>query len=124
MVLGGAPGGLAALGGLAVGLAALMPFYALGGLGAGDVKLMAAAGSLLGAPLISLHAVLYTAIAGGVFSLVYWIAKEGWQVAVTEALQLLRRRRGQRVAASGLRLPYALAISTGSLVAALTPPLV
>lgn len=124
MILGGAGGGLAALGGLAVGFAALIPFYALGGLGAGDVKLMAAAGSLLGSPLISLHAVLYAAAAGGLFSLVYWIMKEGWQVAVTEALGLLRRRQGRRLAASGLHLPYALAISTGSLLAALTPPLI
>jgi prepilin peptidase CpaA len=124
VILGGSAGGLAALGGLAVGFAALIPFYALGGLGAGDVKLMATAGSLLGSPLISAHAVLYTVAAGGLFSLVYWIMKEGWQVALAEALHLLRHRRGPGVAASGLRMPYALAITVGSLTAALTTPLI
>lgn len=123
-LIGGMPGVFAALGGLAVGFAAFLPVYALGGLGAGDVKLMAAAGSLLGSPLAGVHAVLYTALAGAVLSLGYWIAREGWQVVLAEALQLLRRRRGEALAASGLRMPYALAITTGSLVAALTPPLI
>lgn len=124
LILGGASGGLGALGGLAIGFAALIPFYALGGLGAGDVKLMAAAGSLLGSPLESLHAVLYSAVAGAVLSLVYWIAREGWRVVLAEGLSLLQRRGRTPLAASGLRMPYALAISLGCWVAALSPPLI
>ena len=39
---------LAGFGGAGVGLFLLLPFYALGGMGAGDVKLFAATGSFLG----------------------------------------------------------------------------
>jgi prepilin peptidase CpaA len=68
-----APGGagiLSALGGLAIGLAVLLPMYVLRVMGAGDVKLMAAAGAFLGTSEI-LYAILFTFIAGGVFALVF-----------------------------------------------------
>ena len=53
-----------AAGGAAVGFLAFLPFYLLGGMGGGDVKLMAAFGSLLGPSGILLAAVL-AAIFGG-----------------------------------------------------------
>jgi prepilin peptidase CpaA len=60
--------GLAGTGGSALGwLVALLlwlPLYALGGMGAGDVKLIAAVGAWLG-PSDVIHAALYAAIAGG-----------------------------------------------------------
>src|SRR5687767_2077545 len=46
--LHGPPGGLSALTGGLLGFALLLPFYALGGVGAGDVKLLAALGTLIG----------------------------------------------------------------------------
>jgi prepilin peptidase CpaA len=51
-----------------VGLAFFLPFFALGGLGAGDVKLLAAVGACLG-PLAAVWVALYTSIAGGVMAL-------------------------------------------------------
>lgn len=54
--------------GLALGMAFLMAFYLLGGTGAGDVKLMGAVGAFLG-PWGVLNAFLWTALAGGVYSL-------------------------------------------------------
>jgi prepilin peptidase CpaA len=54
--------------GAALGLALLLPFYALGGMGAGDVKLLAALGSLLG-PGDLLRASLAGALAGGLLAL-------------------------------------------------------
>lgn len=48
LALSGWQGGAAALGGMAVGLALLLPGYLLGTTGAGDVKLMAAIGTFLG----------------------------------------------------------------------------
>jgi prepilin peptidase CpaA len=56
-----------ALLGCALGLAFMLPGHIFGGTGAGDVKLFAAAGALLG-PTTTVHAFLYTAIAGGILA--------------------------------------------------------
>lgn len=56
---------LGAATGLGVGLVVLLPVYVLRVMGAGDVKLMAMVGAIVGFPDI-LHAVLYSLIAGGV----------------------------------------------------------
>jgi prepilin peptidase CpaA len=70
--LAGVTGGLDALGSSGAGwllaTAMWLPIYALGGMGAGDVKLMAAIGAFLG-PGAVLYAALYAAIAGGVMGL-------------------------------------------------------
>lgn len=65
--IGGLSGLLWSLSGLIVGCAVFFGFYLLGGIGAGDVKLMAAAGSLFG-PKDILYAAVYTAIAGGIYA--------------------------------------------------------
>jgi prepilin peptidase CpaA len=54
--------------GVLVGLLLMMPGHLIGATGAGDVKLMAAIGSLTGPALVT-RAFLYTAVAGGVFAL-------------------------------------------------------
>jgi len=54
--------------GLLVGLVVFFPFFALGGMGAGDVKLMAAIGAWLG-PALAILTALYGAIAGGVLAI-------------------------------------------------------
>ena len=53
-----------ALGGLGTGLAIMLPFYVLGIMGAGDVKLMAMVGAFIG-PYQTLQAILFTCIVGG-----------------------------------------------------------
>ena len=55
--------------GLFVGLAVFFPLFALGAMGAGDVKLMAAVGAWIGAKPI-LYVALYGSVAGGVLALV------------------------------------------------------
>jgi prepilin peptidase CpaA len=50
--------------GWVVGLILFFPFYALGGLGAGDVKLLAALGAFVG-PVAAVWLALFTSIAGG-----------------------------------------------------------
>ena len=62
-----------ALGGLALGLVVLLPFYAVRVMGAGDVKLMAMVGAFLGFPGI-LYAVLFTFIAGGAVAVAFALA--------------------------------------------------
>jgi len=58
-----------ALGGLGTGLLIMLPFYALGIMGAGDVKLMAMVGAFVG-PYQTLWAILFTCIAGGAAALI------------------------------------------------------
>src|SRR5260370_21820100 len=63
---GGLTPGQAALG-LIAGLLLMMPSHLIGATGTGDVKLMAAIGTLLGPGLV-LRAFLFTAVAGGVLA--------------------------------------------------------
>jgi prepilin peptidase CpaA len=61
------PGAGYALGGAAVGFTVFLIFYLMGGMGGGDVKLMAGFGALLGTSRL-LEAALWTAGIGGVFA--------------------------------------------------------
>src|SRR5260370_6435817 len=65
---GGWHGALTALGGTIAGFAVFLVFYLLGGMGGGDVKLMAGFGALLGAGRL-LEAALWTAGVGGLLAL-------------------------------------------------------
>jgi prepilin peptidase CpaA len=58
-----------AVAGWVVGLALFFPMFALGGMGAGDVKLLAAVGSLVG-PLAVVWVALFTSISGGIMALI------------------------------------------------------
>jgi prepilin peptidase CpaA len=71
--VGGANGLAEALLGSLVGLGVLLPFYLLGGMGGGDVKLMAAFGAWLGLPLTFL-VFLASSLAAGVYGLVLVLA--------------------------------------------------
>lgn len=112
---------LSGLAGLAVGFALMTIPLALGQMGGGDVKLMAALGSLLGAYAI-LNVFLYTTLAGGLLAMGFALFQgEGlntlrrtWHLAI--GLFILRTRPilttepGQAVA-----MPYGLAIAAGTL---------
>jgi prepilin peptidase CpaA len=105
----------AALGGV-VGLAMLLPFYLLRAMGAGDVKLLAAMGTLLG-PQWALVAGIYTLIAGGVLAMCYLLAgalraaaqpaTASWPLRMHFALERAQQLRRER-------FPYALAIVVGA----------
>ena len=106
--LGVLQGRLAALGGAAVGFAVFLIFYLKGGMGGGDVKLMAGFGALLGWSGV-LWAALWTAIFGGLFAM----AALGYRAA--------RRALGRREETAGTQeekerresIPYAPAITLG-----------
>ena len=112
----------AALAGLVLGLLLMMPGYALGATGAGDVKLMAAVGAIVG-PALVLSAFVCTSLAGGVLAVAVAVRRK--RLGATLA------RTGQLVAAPGAapaaikaagaasRFAYGPAIAIGSLVAVL-----
>ena len=64
--------------GLGVGFALLILFYAAGGFGAGDVKLVAATGSLLG-PFGIMSAVCVTTVVGGLCAVGLLVRRLGWE---------------------------------------------
>ena len=105
-------------GGLVTGLAIWFPFFAFGMLGAGDVKLFAAAATFLGARA-AVEGALYTALYGGLLAAAFMVATSGWSASLfrvghaTQQPMLLR----QEPSARGRRLPYALAIAAGVLTA-------
>ncbi len=66
------------LGGLGLGLVLLLGFYAMGGMAAGDVKLMAAVGAFVG-PLNVFLVFLMTAILGGFYSIGMMIQSLGFR---------------------------------------------
>jgi prepilin peptidase CpaA len=54
--------------GLAVGMVLLLPSVLLGGMGAGDLKLLAAVGALTG-PMVTLKAGLFSVLIGGIIAI-------------------------------------------------------
>jgi len=83
---------LASGSGAAVGFLILLPFYALGGMGAGDVKLLAAVGSFFG-PSGALLAGIFTLVAGALLGLAVIACRyRGLRPSAVARSRLLRRR--------------------------------
>jgi prepilin peptidase CpaA len=124
----GATGGWTALGtaclGSAAGVLLFFPLFALGGLGAGDVKLLGAIGAWLG-PHDVFWVAVYTSIAGGVMAIAVALAKgylrqaaanlrllfTHWRVMGIRPLEQLSLKNERAP-----RLAYALPIAVGVLV--------
>ena len=118
----GRVGIMASVAGCFVGLAVMLPGHLLGATGGGDVKLLAAVGTLLG-PGATLRAFVATAIAGGLIAMVVAV-RRGRLAATLAGTGALVMSGGSDV--SALRNPghdnrfaYAPAIAVGAIVAAL-----
>ena len=116
----GVLGGAMALAGLLVGLALLLTPYLLGGMGAGDVKALAALGALLG-PGDIFQVFLFSGLIGGAMALVHLALSKNlndrlrsW---ITTAWLLFTRQRlpGKATDAVDTRIkyPYGAAIAFG-----------
>ena len=112
----------AAIAGWGAGLALMLPGYLIGATGAGDVKLLAAVGTLLG-PEGILWAFLYTAIAGGAIALIVAALRGRLQQTVDETMWLVLSRGANASAIEGPqannRFAYAPAIAIGAVLAAI-----
>ncbi|WP_066017416.1 A24 family peptidase [Endozoicomonas atrinae] len=117
--LSGFSGLLDALGGGFLCLAMLLPFYLMKkGMGAGDVKMVAAIGAVLGVKdgALCTAAIL---IAGAVLGLLYLIYKGGLVVSLRRYWLCLMARTWLLPAeneAASLHFPYGLAIASGLLI--------
>lgn len=111
--------------GMLIGLACLMPLYAVGGMGAGDVKLMAGIGAWLGAT-VTWNAFLVSVIVGGVMAVCMVAYRGTWMKHYGNFLMILHEFRTvknpaelSRIAAERkpnmFLLPYGIPICIGSL---------
>ncbi|MCL6582056.1 MAG: A24 family peptidase [bacterium] len=132
--LSGWRGGLFSLAGAIAGLGLLFGFYLLGGMGAGDVKLMGAVGSFLG-PKGVLVAFVATGLVGGIYAAIilvfhgrvrdigsrFWARLKAFGAMAktffyTRQLVYLPAAKEEKRP----RLYYGLAIALGTMVAILT----
>jgi prepilin peptidase CpaA len=119
-------GALRGMEGLAVGFACWLPFYALGWLGAGDVKLFAAAGAWLG-PARAIEGSLIAALLGALIAILWMLRTRGLRSAV-ETLGIATAlpsvlTESPSPASEAKSLPYGVAIAAGALCAAWLPGL-
>ncbi len=115
--------------GFALGLLLMLPGFLLGATGAGDVKLMAAMGAMLGG-VGTLVAFLYTAVAGGIIAAAVALTRQRFAHTVHAMGRLVARPVAAAAsgdpadalpaAADAARwFPYGPAIAIGTVLAAL-----
>ena len=121
LVFEGPKGGAVSAGAWLLGVLLFAPFFIVGGLGAGDLKLVGAIGAWLG-PWPVVWVAVYGAIAGGVLGIVVALAHGYAKTAFANIAFILTSWRlgvgtvpGMTLEeASGPRLAYALPIAVGT----------
>ncbi|MCA9230336.1 MAG: prepilin peptidase [Planctomycetales bacterium] len=111
--------------GTAVGLALLLPLYAIGGMGAGDVKLLAGVGAWMWGT-VTVYAFAVSAIVGGVIAIAMVLWKRAWgkhqaqffyildEIATVKDPEKLAKIAAERKPTMFL-LPYGIPIAIGSI---------
>jgi prepilin peptidase CpaA len=118
-VLRAGPAGiLVGLGGAALGMGVLLPFYMIRTVGAGDVKLLGALGALVG-PQALVSIAIYGALVGGAISVVMLVRRGRLQASIFEILT-----RPTRLTRSGATAPYGVAIASGVYLSMLLPSVI
>jgi len=111
--------------GTLVGLALLLPAYAIGGMGAGDVKLLAGVGAWVWGT-VTLYAFAVSAIVGGIIAVGMVLAGKGWDrhrsqfwVICNEILTVKDPEKLATIAAERkptmMLLPYGIPIAIGTI---------
>jgi prepilin peptidase CpaA len=136
MISGGVKGLAWSALGMLAGIGILLVPFAMGGIGAGDVKLLGAIGAILGARG-ALFSMLYGAIAGGLISVIIlarhgrlglslvsimaWLARfMGYLVpgSIGRSLRTMHQTKSSsHLPVSGLSIPYSVAIAIGLVIA-------
>jgi len=120
--LGGLAGSVA---GTLVGLGLLLPAYAIGGMGAGDVKLMAGIGAWIGATA-TFYAFCVSAVVGGVIAVAMVLVRRRWRHHVQQFFKMVDEilviRNPEALSAIAaqrkgtmLLLPYGIPIALGTI---------
>lgn len=108
--------------GLGVGLGMFLVLYAMGGMGAGDVKLLAAVGSFIGPGQVFVAGVL-AALLGGLYALCLLMRHYGWRAGLGRIRTMvtawgLSRNLNASIERSEMqpKLRYGLVIGLGTVV--------
>lgn len=119
--LGGFPGALFSVAGLGTGLGLFLLMYCFGDMGAGDVKLMAAVGALVG-PYGALLSGLLAIMVGGAYAVGAMCYQWGFAAAgrklvnATQGALLMGGKAWTLELALPFRLRYGLAVAGGTLL--------
>lgn len=109
------------LAGLVLGMALMLPGHLFGATGAGDVKLFAAIGTLVG-PAHIVPAFIFTALAGGVMALAFAASRGRLQRTLGQTAALVASGGSTfadiKAPVENNRFPYAPAIAVGCVIAA------
>jgi len=111
--------------GTAVGLALLMPAYAIGGMGAGDVKLLAGVGAWMWGT-VTFYAFAVSAVAGGFIAIGMVLFKKSWTkhknqfwAIINEIITVRDAEKLSEIATERkpqmFLLPYGIPIAIGSI---------
>jgi prepilin peptidase CpaA len=111
--------------GTLVGLVLLLPAYAIGGMGAGDVKLLAGVGAWVGGT-VTLYAFCLSALVGGVIAVAMVLAQKAWHKHYQQFWfiwdEMVTIRDPEQLSAiaaerknSMLLLPYGIPIAIGTI---------
>jgi prepilin peptidase CpaA len=110
--------------GLLAGIALLFIPFAMGGMGAGDVKLLGVVGAFKGA-LFAFHTFIFMALWGGLIAVILLIAKGElgktlhrlWAGFLLALFKVQKMKYSVEASNSGVYFPYALAIALGAVSA-------
>src|SRR5262245_14548895 len=111
--------------GTVVGLALLLPLYAIGGMGAGDVKLLAGVGAWVWGT-VTLYSFAVSAVVGGAIAIVMVLTKNTWYKHQTQfwmiCNEILTVKDPEKLAAIAaerkptmMLLPYGIPIAIGTI---------
>jgi len=123
LIVGGLQGGLYSIGGCVLAFVLMFMLHVFGAMGAGDVKLFAAVGSVLGAQLV-LPTFLVVVLTGGVLALVSVMRSGVFATTMHRVLQILvgllpgwPMPKFSVPADRRLTIPYGVAITIGAIIA-------
>jgi len=122
-IMGGLQGGLYSAGGCVLAFILMFMLHVFGAMGAGDVKLFAAVGSVLGAQLV-LPTFVVVVLTGGVLALVTVMRSGVFATTMHRVLQILvgllpgwQMPKFSVPADRRLTIPYGVAITIGAIIA-------